>query len=114
MKKEPVITIESLLNIIVEKDKTITELEQKLDYFLRQKFASSSEKFPSNQPSLFEEDSIIEVEEETEVETIAYERKKRGNKKTPPTSLPHVRIEHDLSEEEKVCSCGCKMKRMKD
>ena len=128
MKKEPAVTTESLLEImnyqleiieskedvIAQKDKTITELQQKLDYFLRQKFASSSEKFPSNQPSLFEEESNIEVEEDTEVETIKYERKKRGNKKTPPESLPHIRVEHDLSEEEKVCSCGCGMKRINE
>ena len=118
--KEIAVTTESLLKImnhqlevIDTKDKTIAELQQKLDYMLRQKFASSSEKFPSNQPSLFEE-SNIEVEEDTEIETITYERKKRGNKKTPPKSLPHIRVEHDLNEEEKVCSCGCGMKRIKD
>ena len=95
MKKEPAVTTESLLEImnhqlevidtkdsvIEQKDKTIAELQQKLDYMLRQKFASSSEKFPSNQPSLFEE-CDIEVEEDKESETITYERKKRGNKKT--------------------------------
>ena len=58
--KEAVFTTESLLEImnrqlvvIDEKDKTIADLQQRLDYMLRQKFASSSEKFPNNQPSLF-------------------------------------------------------------
>ena len=75
---------------------------------------SSSEKFPSNQPSLFEEDSDIEIEEETSIETLTYTRKKRGNKSTPPESLPRVRVEHDIREEEKICECGCGLKRIKE
>lgn len=126
--KEVAITTESLLKImnhqlevidekdstIEEKDKTIADLQQKLDYMLRQKFASSSEKFPSNQPSLFAEDSDIQVDVDKEDEHISYTRKKRGNKKTPPLSLPRVIVEHDISEEEKVCECGCGLKRIKE
>jgi len=126
--KEPVVTTESLLEImnhqlevidtkdsvIEQKNKTIADLQQKLDYMLRQKYASSSEKFPSNQPSLFEEDSDIEIEEETSIETLTYTRKKRGNKSTPPESLPRVRVEHDIREEEKICECGCGLKRIKE
>ena len=51
--KQEAVTTESLLEImnhqldeIDKKDKTIAGLQQKLDYMLRQKFASSSEKFP--------------------------------------------------------------------
>ena len=121
--KESAVTLESLLEImnnqleiIDEKDKQITDLQQRLDYMLRQKFASSSEKFSDNQPSLFQEDpsSIFPVQEDTGVEAISYIRKKRGNRTSPPESLPHVRVEHDISEEEKVCSCGCNMKRIKE
>lgn len=43
------------------------------------KFASSSEKFPSNQPSLFQEESL-DIEESKEEEKISYTRKKRGHK----------------------------------
>ena len=103
------------LELIEEKDKKIADLQQRLDYMLRQKFASSSEKFPLNQPSLFQDDaSILPMEEDTEVETITVTRKKRGSRTSPPESLPHVRVEHDMSEEEKVCSCGCGMKRVKE
>jgi len=120
--KESVVTTEALLEImnnqlelIDEKNKKIADLQQRLDYMLRQKFASSSEKFPSNQPSLFAEiPSDIEIVEEKESESISYTRKKRGSRTTPPESLPHVRVEHDISEEEKVCSCGCGMKRIKE
>jgi len=117
--KERAVTTESLLEImnhqlevIDTKDKTIADLKQKLDYMLRQRYASSSEKFPSNQPSLFEED--IEIEEESQTETLTYTRKKRGNKSTPPESLPRVRVEHDISDEEKICECGCGLKRIKE
>lgn len=111
--KEAAITVESLVEIIHEKDKTISDLQQKLDYLLRQKYAASSEKFSSNQPSLFQEETI-DSEEAKEDETIAYTRKKRGNKQLPPASLPHVRIEHDLHEEEKVCACGSGLQRIKE
>ena len=126
--KQETITTESLIKImnhqlevidnkdsvIEQKNKTITDLQQKLDYMLRQKFASSSEKFPSNQLSLFENTSDIVTEEELQTETLAFTRKKRGNKKLPPESLPHVRVEHDIKDEDKVCSCGCSLKRMKE
>jgi len=121
MKQEVIIT-ESLieimnhqLEIIDNKDKTIADLQQKLDYMIRQKFASSSEKFPTNQPSLFQDSEEISKEEDTQTETIAtFTRKKRGNKKLPPESLPHIRVEHDIKDEDKVCSCGCELKRIKE
>jgi len=82
--KQEVITTESLieimshqLEIIDNKDKTIADLQQKLDYMLRQKFASSSEKFPSNQPSLFEDSQDIPKEDDLQTETITFTRKKR-------------------------------------
>ncbi len=101
--------------VIEQQHKLISDLQQRLDYMLRQKFASSSEKLPSNQPSLFQDEtSQLLVEEDVEVETITFIRKKRGNKKLPPESLPHVRVEHDLKEEDKVCECGCGLKRIKE
>lgn len=119
--KQEAVTTESLieimnhqLDVIDEKDKTIANLQEKLDYMIRQKSASSSEKFPSNQPSLFQDDSNSLIEEDTEDEKITYSRKKRGNKKLPPESLPHIRVEHDLKEEDKVCECGCGLKRIKE
>ena len=106
--------IDSKDSVIERKDKTIADLQEKLDYMLRQKFASSSEKFPSNQPSLFLDVDNISKEDEPNTETITFTRKKRGNKKLPPESLPHIRVEHDLEEELKVCECGCGLKRVKE
>ena len=104
--KESAVTTEALLEImnnqlktIDKQGKQIADLQQRLDYMLRQKFASSSEKFPSNQPSLFEEiTSEIETIEEVDSENITYTRKKRGSRTSPPESLPHVRVEHDIRD----------------
>ena len=92
--KQEAVTTESLIEImnhqleiidnkdsvIEEKNKTIADLQQKLDYMLRQKFASSSEKFASNQPSLFQDTDTLPTEDEPNTETITFIRKKRGNK----------------------------------
>jgi transposase len=107
------ITTESLLEIIDEKDKAIADLQQKLDYMLRQKFAPKSEKFPDNQPSLFQ-DMTIDIPVEEDKEQVIVTRKKRGSKTNPPESLPRVRVEHDISEDEKICGCGCQLKRIKE
>jgi len=92
------------------KNQQIKLLEQKIDYLTRQIFSKKSEKLPDGQLSLFADEENKEVEEiEEEQVEITYTRTK-GGKKRPPANLPRVRVEHDLSEEEKICSCGCKKK----
>lgn len=76
-----------------------------MDYLIRQKYSSKSEKFV-NQPSLFEDEEEIVIEEDTEVIEVT---RKKGGRKKPSKDLPRVTVEHDISEEEKICSCGCKM-----
>ena len=111
MKKEEVST-EKLLQIIQEQTKVIDAqnnkikyLEEKLDYFMRQKFCSSSEKLPDGQLSLFDEDIENDKEEEKTIK-VEYTRKK-GGRKSPPKHLDRIRVEHDIVEEDKICSCGC-------
>ena len=122
--KQELLTIEKQQEIIINLSKAndalnkenstlkkeIHILREKLDYFLRQKFTPKSEKF-TNQPSLFGDEEEVVVEEDTEI--ITYNRKKGGRKK-PSKDLPRVRVEHDISEEEKICSCGCKMHVIKE
>jgi len=85
-------------------------LEQKIDFLIREKFASKSEKHLLNQPSLFDDLENKEVEkiEEEKIE-ITYTRTK-GRKKRPPEHLPRIRVEHNMPEENKICSCGCQKK----
>ena len=63
MKKEEIST-EKLLQIIQEQNNKIKYLEEKLDYFIRQKFCSSSEKFIDGQLSLFDEDIEDDLHED--------------------------------------------------
>ncbi len=93
----------------------IKELEEKIDYLIRQQFASKSEKFGSNQPSLFtidDNEESIPIEEDEEIE-ITFKRKK-GGRTSPPKDIPRVRVEHDISDEDKICNCGDTMHRMKE
>ena len=90
-----------------KKDIQIKLLEQKVDYLTRQIFSQKSEKLPDGQLSLFADLENKEVEEPKEEKIeITYTRAK-GGKKRPPAHLPRVRVEHDISDEEKICSCGC-------
>ena len=119
MKKE-LIRTEKLLKTIekqLEENNAqrieIKVLKEKIDYLIRQQFASKSEKLNSDQPSLFDENDIsIEVVEDEEVE-ITFKRKK-GGRSSPSKDIPRVRVEHDISEEEKLCSCGEEMHRIKE
>jgi len=52
------------------------------------------------------------VVEDEEIK-IEFTRKKGGRKK-PPADLPRVRVEHDIDELDKICSCGCEMHVMKE
>lgn len=119
MKKE-LITVEQLQEIIIKQAQEnaaqkaeIDYLKEKIDSLLRHRFSSKSEKF--NQPSLFdsdEEPNLIETIEDEEIE-IAFKRK-RGGRTSPRKDLPRVRVEHDISDEEKLCSCGEQMHRIKE
>jgi transposase len=44
---------------------------------------------------------------------IEYTRKK-GGKRKPPKDLPRIRVEHDIDEADKLCSCGHKMHKIKE
>ena len=110
MKNEEITALKSTIDL---QDKEIKYLHEKIDYLIRQRFTSSSEKFPSNQPSLFgEEKTEIIQEDDPEVEHIEVKRKK-GGKRPIPKNIPITRVEHDISEADKVCECGECMVRMK-
>ena len=54
----------------------------------------------------------MEVVEDEEIK-VEFMRKKGGRKK-PPADLPRIRVEHDIDESEKICSCGCQMHVIKE
>ncbi len=87
--------------------------------FLRaQLFGRRSEKEPADalarQLPLFdmpEPDPSEDSASEEEVEVSGHSRKKRGRKPLPE-DLPRVEVVHDLTDDEKICACGCELSRM--
>lgn len=118
--KEEQISRDKLLEIISNQEKEnnsqkkeIKLLQEKIDYLIRQQFSSKSEKLNPHQGGLFDENDLpIEVEKDEEI-IIEFVRKK-GGRSSPSKDLPRVRVEHDISEEEKLCSCGDMMHKVKE
>lgn len=97
--------------------KRIQLLEESLRLAKSKRFGSSSEKHDPGHPkqsSLFDEDEEhVEAENnEQQQETITYTRKKATrNKPLDTSSLPREVNTLDLTEEDKICACGCEMKK---
>jgi len=53
-----------------------------------------------------EEELPIADDPDDEIEIQGHKRKKRGRKPLPD-DLPRIDVEHDLTQEEKQCQCGC-------
>ena len=98
-------------------------LQEELSSQLAHRFCSHSERV-DNQPSLFdfEDEGLIPSESEI-AETVAgegpykeekvraYIRRKCG-RKAIDASTPTKQIYHDIPEKEKICACGCRLKKV--
>ncbi len=95
----------------------IASLKEQVRFLQAQLFGRSSEakitpddkqlnlfNFDAGLPS--DEDSDNENGQDDEIEVPAHKRKKPGRKPLPE-NLPRIEVEHDLTEEEKLCKCGC-------
>jgi transposase len=103
---DPFKIIDQLRCSIEAKDHQIKLLEEKINYLLHHRFGSKSERFDERQQLLFDnEDTTCESGPTPEIEIPAHTRK-TGGRRTPPKHLPRVRVEHDLTEEQKQCTCG--------
>jgi transposase len=113
---------EELSTIIHRLETQNEQLASRLHWFEEQfhllrhkRFGKSSERTVPEQRSLFNEAEITAEQEpapEAELETITYERKKRGRKPLPE-DLPKERIEYELPEEEQYCpNCNEHMHKM--
>ena len=95
----------------------INALEEKIRYLQGKLFGRRSEKYVANgehQFYLFDEaEDIVEQEALSEEEIIvgSHKRKKPGRKPLPK-DLPRIDVIHDLTEEEKICGCGCLKNRI--
>jgi transposase len=96
-------------------------VREKLNLALAKRFGRSSEQVPAAQLGLFNEaeqlaesadaDTAPTDDTATEIAVPAHTRR-RGGRKPLPEYLPRVRIEHDLPEAEKTCTCGCQLTRI--
>ena len=107
--------VQQLATRLEESEKHNAYLQEQLNLILAKRYGPSSEKEASPQRELFNEaEATGEEEQETEpeaadtgiVEVPTHQRKKCGRKPLPDY-LPRVRIEHDLTDEQKQCTCGC-------
>jgi transposase len=107
--------------IILSQQEEISLLKQQYHNLIEQiklaqqrKFSSSSESHPLQLALQFDEADAIASEalpEEENTVTVTYTRNK-PKRRTLPDHLPREIIEHDISEEDKVCACGCMKKRI--
>ncbi len=89
------------------------QLEEMLLYFKGQRFGASSESLNSDQLGLFdsEKDSIEETEIIKETPVSSHIRKKKSGRCSFSEDLKIIEIKHDISEEEKICSCNGQQKK---
>lgn len=100
---------------IAARDETIESLHYRLQLALRHRYAARREKLESGavQLDLFDKVEIPEQAAEAKKDkphekvSVKGHQRKKGGRKTLPDDLPRVRREHDLSDEEKRCKCGC-------
>ena len=98
-----------------EKDRQILVLEEKVRLLQANLFGKKSERFIEENPdqthflasSVKEED--IQEEAIGDFQEIKPHKRKKGGRKAFPKDLVRREIIHDLSESEKVCSCGCNL-----
>ena len=99
-----------------EKDRKIHSLHSLINAYQEEKrlaqahrFGASSEK-DSPQQRLFDEaevgaDTLDEADEKIVTPVKSHQR--RGGRNKLPANLPRVEVIHDLSDDEKQCTCGC-------
>ncbi|WP_196427433.1 IS66 family transposase [Piscirickettsia salmonis] len=75
----------------------------------RYRYGQRSEKLSQGQLDLFAEFLDENAEKESQQEAITVPAHQR---QPLPEHLPRERIEHDLTEGDKVCACGCAMQRI--
>jgi transposase len=105
--------IESLQQEAQEWKVKYHNLLEQLRLAKQQRFGRSSEAHIGQGELQFDEAESVETTElpqEENTVTVSYTRKKPVRRPLP-AHLPRVIIEHDISEEEKMCACGCMKER---
>lgn len=109
--------VHALKQLVSSQAARIAILEEQLRLANVRTFAPKSEKIASlAQLNLFNEAEALagKVDEPAHAKEIAVpaHARARGKRKPIDASLPRVRIEHDITEGEKTCPCGCTLTRI--
>ena len=103
--------VRELLKTVTEQGRHIDHLEHRMERLLRARYGPRSERADANELLLFEM-SLLEKEEESNrepeeesVDPPPRKKRKGHGRRRLPAHLMRKRIEHDLSEEEKLCPC---------
>jgi len=112
-------SIVDLQKLIIEYDSENRLLKEEINLLRHKLFGSKSEKLPkdvgSGQLFLFDEAEKSEADEQSaepeSIEVPAHTRR-RGKRGLLPENLPRIEVVHDLTEEEKQCSCGSEKSRI--
>ena len=104
--------------MLLEKVQRIAVLEEQLRLLMYKRFGASSEKASLDQLGLFNEaeasaepPSETPAADDTETTVPEHKRKKPGRRPLP-ADLRRVVVEHDIPQDQKVCPCGCRKKRI--
>tara|TARA_R110002073_G_scaffold333209_1_gene520423 strand:+ start:78 stop:1571 length:1494 start_codon:yes stop_codon:yes gene_type:complete len=108
--------ITELKQRLSDKDQRIKTLEEYIRYMKQQQFGASSEKLSADQMVLFDESEALDLDIDTEDETVDIPTHTRKKKRASiPAHLPRTDIIHDLPENEKVCpKDGTELKHIGD
>ena len=93
----------------------ISLLEEQLRLAKQKRYGKQTEQTSTLQMMLFDEFPEPEQEPEPESETITYTRKKTPKskgRKIDTSNFARERIEYDLNEKDKTCSCGHQLSKI--
>ena len=107
--------------LLADKEQYIVQLTEQVRLLKALRYQASSEKVrPVHnelQYRLFDEAEMVSSLEEADgegsepVQVPAHTRKKWGRRPIP-TEYPRVEVVHDIPDEDKVCTCGCRLSRI--
>jgi transposase len=114
-------TVEDLKVLLLDLDAQyrarVEFLEERVRFFQKQLFGRKTEKRPAEtelrQLHLFNEAEVLTEEERKAKPLVVPEHTRRRPKRKPlPADLPRVEVIHDLSDAEKLCTCGAELGRI--
>jgi len=101
--------VDQLKELVVELLRDKAHLQYRLQLLLRQRFGPSAERVDASQLRLFVNELLEQDEAEqasaAESEATVREHSRRNGRRKLPEALARIRIEHDLTEQERRCPC---------